>query len=87
MFRGSQAVLKDRAQAAKYAPWAIRRRSQLIEDGILVRADNALVFKKDYEFTSPSAAAGVIRGGTAPGPIKWKNKDGKTLREIEESVG
>ncbi|MEX6867259.1 DUF4357 domain-containing protein [Pseudomonas aeruginosa] len=32
---------------------------------------------------SPSAAAGVIRGGTAPGPISWKNQAGRTLKEIE----
>ncbi|MCO3478872.1 DUF4357 domain-containing protein [Pseudomonas aeruginosa] len=38
---------------------------------------------KDVEFSSPSAAAGVIRGGTAPGPISWKNQAGRTLKEIE----
>lgn len=86
VFKGSQAALKDRPQAAKYAPWAVRRRAQLIEDRVLARSGNALIFTKDFEFTSPSAAAGVIRGGTAPGPIKWKNKDGRTLKEIEESI-
>jgi hypothetical protein len=86
VFKGSQAVPKHRAQAPKYAPWAVRRRMQLIEDGVLIPRGIALVFTKDFEFTSPSAAAGVIRGGTAAGPLKWRTKDGRTLKEIEESI-
>lgn len=43
-------------------------------------------FTKDTEFASPSAAAAVIYGGNAPGPVAWKNKSGKTLKEIEDSI-
>jgi len=35
------------------------------------------------EFSSPSAAAAVIHGGHANGLTVWKNKDGKTLKELE----
>jgi hypothetical protein len=38
---------------------------------------------RDEEFSSPSAAAAVIHGGHANGLTAWKNRDGKTLKEIE----
>ena len=42
-----------------------------------------LLFNRDVEFSSPSAAAAVVHGGHANGLIAWKNKTGKTLKEIE----
>jgi hypothetical protein len=38
---------------------------------------------KDAEFSSPSAAAAVIHGGSANGLTAWKDKSGKLLKEIE----
>jgi len=38
-----------------------------------------LVFTKDAEFSSPSAAAVVIHGGSANGLVVWKTKDGVSL--------
>jgi hypothetical protein len=43
-----------------------------------------LVFTKDAEFSSPSAAAAVVHGGKANGLIAWKTKDGKTLKQLDE---
>lgn len=51
---------------------------------MLTEQDGKLVFSKDYEFSSPSAAAAVIHGGQANGLISWKNSAGETLKEIEE---
>ncbi|MGC1401391.1 MAG: DUF4357 domain-containing protein [Thermodesulfobacteriota bacterium] len=45
--------------------------------------EDHLVFTRDEEFSSPSAAAAVVHGGHANGLIAWKNKDDKTLKEIE----
>lgn len=79
---GSQAVLNERASSQKY-PWAKNVRQKLKDDGVLaVKADH-LVFTHDAEFSSASAAAGVIHGGHANGLIAWKNKNGKTLKELE----
>lgn len=79
---GSQAVLNERPSSQKY-PWALNMRHKLKEEGALaVKADH-LLFTKDIEFSSPSAAAAVIHGGHANGLISWKNKDGKTLKELE----
>ena len=79
---GSQAVIHERASAKKY-PWVLVHRNKLIEEENLVKQGNLLVFTKDVEFSSPSAAAAVIHGGSANGLLAWKTQDGKTLKELE----
>jgi len=79
---GSQAVLNERPSSQKY-PWALNMRQKLKDDGILAAKMDHLLFTQDAEFSSPSAAAAVIHGGHANGLISWKNKDGKTLKELE----
>lgn len=79
---GYQAVLAERPSAQKY-PWPINRRQQLKHQGALKENSDHLVFTKDIEFSSPSAAAAVIHGGHANGLTAWKNKEGKTLKELE----
>ncbi len=79
---GSEAVLKERTSAKKW-PAVLVQRNKLIEDGILIEKNDKWIFSKDTEFTSPSAAAAVIHGGSANGLTAWKNKSGKLLKEIE----
>jgi hypothetical protein len=79
---GSQAVLDERPSSQKY-PWAHNMRYKLKDDHTLITKTDHLVFSRDTEFSSPSAAAAVIHGGHANGLIAWKNKDGKTLKELE----
>lgn len=59
----------------------IKLRNKLLDNGTVVSD----TFVKDYVFTSPSLAAAVIMGRSANGRIEWKNKDGITLKDIEES--
>lgn len=82
ILKGSQAVLKERASSQKY-PWPLNMRQRLKDEGVLSAFENHLVFTRDEEFSSPSAAAAVVHGGHANGLISWKNKDGRTLKEIE----
>jgi len=82
VLKGSQAVLEERASAQQY-PYTIANRRKLIEDGTLVQDGQSLKFTRDTEFTSPSAAATVVHGGSANGLLAWKNKSGKTLKELE----
>lgn len=82
IIKGSQAVLKERASSQKW-PWALNMRLRLKEEGVLEQKDDYLVFTRDAEFTSPSSAAAVIHGGHANGLTAWKDKSGKTLKEIE----
>jgi len=82
VLKGSQAVLKERASSLKY-PWPLNMRKRLKDEGVLSPYEDHFVFTRDEEFSSPSAAAAVVHGGHANGLISWKNKDGKTLKEIE----
>jgi len=83
VFRGSTAVLEQRPSAESY-PFVVAQRNLLIADGTLVEKDRFLVFTKDAEFSSPSAAAAVIHGCSANGLIAWKTKDGKSLKKLDE---
>jgi hypothetical protein len=79
---GSQAVLNERPSTQKY-PWALNMRLKLKEAGSLTIATDSLVFTRDVEFTSPSAAAAVVHGGQANGLTAWKDSEGRTLKQIE----
>lgn len=82
VLKGSQAVLTDRASSQKW-PWAMNMRQRLKDEGVLEAKGDTLVFTRNAEFTSPSSAAAVIHGGHANGLTAWKDKSGKTLKEIE----
>jgi hypothetical protein len=85
VFRGSTAVLQERESAKKY-PYVLTLRNQLIDNGALVKNNGFYEFTKDTEFSSPSAAAAVIEGGSANGLIEWRTEDGRVLKEIDEQA-
>jgi hypothetical protein len=85
VLQGSTAVLQER-QSAKRWPYIIALRNQLIVDGTLVQKDGFYQFTRDVEFSSPSAAAAVIEGGSANGLIEWRTKDGRVLKELDEQA-
>jgi hypothetical protein len=82
VLKDSEAVARERASAEKW-PWPRNMRQSLKSEGVLSEVGDRLVFKKNYEFTSPSAAAAVVHGGHANGLIAWKAENGNTLKEIE----
>ena len=53
-------------------------REELVENGKVV----GNIFIVDTPFSSPSAAAAAILGGESNGQTLWRNKDGKTLKEL-----
>jgi Domain of unknown function (DUF4357) len=65
------------------SPWPRNMRQKLKQDGALVDTGDRLVFYRDTELPSPSAAAAVFHGGHANGLTAWRSKDGKTLKELE----
>jgi hypothetical protein len=83
VFKGSQAVLTPRPAASQYVPFVLATREALLKEGTLVPEGDRLVFTRDVEFSSPSAAAAIVHGGSANGLIAWKDKAGRTLKEIE----
>ncbi|MFH1718455.1 MAG: GIY-YIG nuclease family protein [Planctomycetota bacterium] len=85
IFRASTAVLEERPSAENY-PYVMAQRKQLIAEGVLTEKDGFLVFTRDAEFSSPSAAAAVIHGGSANGLIAWKTEGGKSLKQLDEQA-
>jgi hypothetical protein len=83
VLEGSTAVLRER-QSAKRWPYIIALRNKLIADATLVQKDGFYHFTRDVEFSSPSAAAAVILGGSANGLVEWRTKDGRVLKELDE---
>jgi hypothetical protein len=80
--KDSEAVAAERPSSEKW-PWTRNLRQKLKDDGALRNSGARLVFTKDIEFSSPSAAAAVIHGGHANGLTAWKDGNGKTLKELE----
>lgn len=85
VLHGSTAVLEERPSAESY-PYVLVQRKQLIANGTLRETGGFLMFTKDVEFTSPSAAAVVVHGGNANGLTAWKSVDGRTLKQIDEQA-
>ncbi len=52
---------------------------QELQDSLII--DNDGVFIKNYTFTSPSSAAGIITRASVNGWIYWKDKKGNTLED------
>jgi hypothetical protein len=83
VIKGSQLV-KDEVPSIHAYMTTLRK--DMLEQGVISANGNAYVFNQDYVFNSSSTAAGVVQGRTANGRKDWKNKEGKTLREIQEAA-
>lgn len=83
VLKGSTAVLQERGSAKNW-PSVLALRKQMIADGTLVESGGFFRFTKDVEFSSPSAAAAVIEGGSANGLIEWRTQDGRVLKDLDE---
>jgi hypothetical protein len=59
-------------------------RDKLINNETLVLEGNKYIFKKNALFDTASPAAAVIVGYSITGPQTWKNKEGKSLKVIEQ---
>ena len=85
-------VVMARQKAKVYIGEAENAYSRLVDhvskkefwNEIIVQVDDKLVFKSDWLFSSPSAAANVIMGRSANGLKEWKDSSCKKLHEIEK---
>jgi hypothetical protein len=60
-------------------------RDQLEEQRVLVAGPNGLILAQDYAFASPSTAAAVFMGRNANGRLEWKDREGRTLKDLQEA--
>ena len=67
-------------EAAEYLPTGIVKARQRYVDLI----DNQGVLKSDISFGSPSYAASFVCGKNSNGLIEWKNKNGISLKKLNE---
>ena len=81
VYSGSQAVRTARPSAL---PYILDERRRLLERNVLVEEDGHFVFAEDTEFSSPSMAAAVVKGGSENGLRAWIDSDGRSLKQIEE---
>ncbi|MCW5757988.1 MAG: GIY-YIG nuclease family protein [Phycisphaeraceae bacterium] len=58
------------------------KREELIGSGVLAPAKDGYRFERDMAFSSPSAAAAIVSGGSANGWVEWRNAKGQTLDEV-----
>lgn len=58
------------------------RREEMISSGALVAVKGGYRFVRDVPFSTPSAAAAIVTGGSANGWVEWKNEQGQTLDEV-----
>lgn len=63
--------------------FAFRNRPILLDKNIISNQWTKIVFNQDFIFDSPSSAASFIWWASLNWWKSWKNKDGKTLDEIE----
>lgn len=75
VFKGSQSSeeFKKASTQSLRNKWNELRNQKIVNNGI---------FSKDIIFSSPSTAAAMVLGRNANGLREWKNKDGKSLKEI-----
>lgn len=60
-------------------------RRRLIKEGRLVAEGQSLRLTHDHLFSSPSTAAACFLARSANGRTEWKDSEGRTLRDIQES--
>jgi hypothetical protein len=77
--KGSHA---SKVENPSLSPTYVALRKRLLETGILVDDGAFYSFATDCSFTSPSAAANVVRGAQSPGPRMWVDAENRSLRGI-----
>lgn len=76
----------DEAPSLKaYFPNISKLRAELRTNGVVVFDENRLRFTQDYTFNSPSQASSVVLGNSSNGRADWKDANGCTLKQLQES--
>lgn len=81
VFEGSQMVKEE---TKSIQPNISVFRKELISQSVVREEGESYIFNQNYSFGSPSTAASVILGRSSNGRTDWKNKQGRSLKEIQE---
>ena len=66
--------------------YGLELREGLKTAGVLTEDGEFLRLTEDHLFSSPSTAAMVLMGRSANGRILWKDKSGKTLKDLQDQA-
>lgn len=80
----SHVAIDETPSLKEHYPNVCKLRDDLLKSGILVSDGDTLRFIQDYTFSSPSLASSVVLGAASNGRIIWKDKSGKTLKQLQE---
>ena len=78
--KGSQVYLENTSSIDKYL---VDTRIELLKQEVIIDNDKHYIFTEDYQFSSPSTAAGIILGRNSNGRIEWKDKNGIILKKLQ----
>lgn len=83
LLKGSTAAIKT----TQSIPGQVKSiREKLIAEGHLEEKENHLLLTKDTLISSSSYAAALIAGTSRSGPQSWKDKSGRTMKALEDSL-
>ena len=83
--RSGSLCRKKFAKSAEDNP-VVKKRDELVANGILTAKGNSFEFTEDFAFKSPSGAASIVLARTANGWKEWKNNKGKSLKEVKQGA-
>ena len=82
VLRGSKVSLKIAPSMKQYARTMFDLRKELERSGVIANG----IFKQQYVFTSPSAAASLVQGRNSNGNTDWRTADGVKFGEIAKGT-
>jgi Domain of unknown function (DUF4357) len=85
VYQGSLARVES-VPSIKYYKKVIELRESFVEEGLFVAEGKSMRLTQDYLFASPSTAAAVLLGRSANGRVEWRDKAGRTLKELQEAA-
>lgn len=83
--KGSTCAADETPSLREDQPATVKLRTELLANGVLCRVGEFFQFSQDYTFTSPSYASSVVLGRKSNGRESWKDANGRTLKQIQES--
>lgn len=76
------ATINEKVSVKSLSAGMVKLRNKYLKEGKV----ESLVTTEDILFSSSSAAADFVLGYSVSGPRTWKTKDGRSLKEIEDST-
>lgn len=81
VLKGSLARAEPTRSLRDYFPNYVKKRKQLIEDGVLLKDAAGYRLAQDHRFNSPSQASTIFAGRSSSGLDDWKDREGLSIKQ------